>query len=121
MKNYLKIFMLMAFLLVGSNLFAVNLQDAAELVTSEQIVLWLTPFAVLLGTYVVRLVKPSIPGWATMIVVSALSTGVAWITNLVVGGDTSFLIKVGIGLGAVILNQMYRQFTGGNSAAKKAK
>lgn len=113
-KNFLSL-VLMLFITTAT--FAIT-QETAEPLTAETVVLWLTAPAVFLGTAIVRWAKPSIPGWATVLVVSGLSTVLAWITNIVVDGDTSFFAKVAIGLGAIVISQVYRQFTGGNSAAK---
>lgn len=86
-----------------------------EETTPANIIEWLTPLVVLGATHVIRLVKPLIPGWATMLVVTLLSMAVAWITSLL--SDTtemSFIAQTLYGLLAVVINQFYRQFTGGN-------
>jgi hypothetical protein len=57
-----------------------------------------------------------------MLVVTLLSTAVTWANGLLdSSGDLSFLMQVLYGMLAVTINQIYRQFTGGNTEAKKKK
>lgn len=97
-------------------------QADPETVSPANVVEWLTPFIVLGATALVRWGAPKIPGWMTMIVVSALSAAVAWATNAYADAAAlGFVEQTLYGLLAVFINQVYRQFTGGNSAAKKRK
>lgn len=116
MKN-LKIFLSLALVFFTLAIFA---QDGTvpEEVVPETIVVWLTPFVVLGVTFLIRLAKPLIPAWATMVVVSLLSAAVAWISNYTgAAGETSFLMQTLIGLLSVVINQAYRAFVGGGNAA----
>lgn len=117
MKNFKT---LILFMILLTPMLMIAQGDPADPVEAGTIVEWLTPFIVLASTWVVRTFKPSIPGWMTMIVVSGLSAAVAWVTNITIGGDMSFFTQTLLGLLAVFINQTYRQFTGGNSASKKA-
>lgn len=108
----IKHFLVLVLMLCITTTFAFNMQNSLE---SSTIVEWLTPFIVLAGTAIARYIIPKVPGWATMIIVSGLSAAVAWVTN-VDGSDMSFIMQTVYGLLAVFINQIYRQFTGGNSA-----
>lgn len=91
-----------------------------EETTPASIVEWLTPFIVLSVTALFRWLGPKIPGWATMIIVTAVSAAVAWATNAYAdSGDMSFIMQTLYGLLAVFLNQLYRQLNGGNAKSKK--
>lgn len=79
--------------------------------TAATIVTWLTPFIVLGATWLVKVAKPVIPGWATMLVVTAISAAVTWASTLLENPDLSWLQQFGFGLLAVFINQAYRQFT----------
>jgi MFS superfamily sulfate permease-like transporter len=93
-----------------------------EEVTPTTIAEWLTPVIVLLAVWGVRKLKPSIPGWATMLVVTALSAAVAWITTLLSDtADMSFITQTLYGLLAVFINQLYRQFSDAKEQAQKRK
>jgi hypothetical protein len=109
MKN-IKYLLLLAFLTP----MLVLAQDGSTGGSAENIVLWLTPFIVLGATALIKVVKPLIPGWATLIVVTGLSAAVAWVSELTVGGDASFIIRVGAGLLSVVIHQIYRQFNQAN-------
>lgn len=111
MKNSLSTrigYMLLALMLIFTP--TLMFGQTPEETTPLLIVEWLTPFIVLLVTFIVRKVWSSIPGWATMIVVSAVSAAVAWATN-VETGEMSMLMQTLYGLLAVFLNQLYRQIT----------
>lgn len=79
--------------------------------TAATIVQWATPFIVLLATWIVKAIKPIIPGWATMIVVTAISAAVTWASTLLDSPDLSWLQQFLFGLLAVFIHQFYKQFT----------
>lgn len=83
----------------------VDVQDPASLVV------YLTPFIVLAATYLIRLVKPSIPGWATMLVVLAFSTLTSFLTDLLANPDIGFFAQLGLGLASVFVHQLQKQFS----------
>lgn len=83
----------------------VDIQDPSS------IVVYLTPFIVLAATYLIRLVKPSIPGWATMLVVLAFSTLTTFLTDLLANPDIGFFAQFGLGLASVFVHQLQKQFT----------
>jgi len=78
----------------------------------------LTPLLVLGLTYLTRIVVPLIPSWGTVLVVTVLSTLMTFIAAKLEGGDLTWWQNVLWGLMAIVANQFYRAFTGGNSAAK---
>ena len=82
-----------------------------EPLTSATIVQWLTPIIVYCVTWLVRKVMQFIPGWATLFLVSALSTAVAWITTTLQSAHLSFLEQTLYRLLAVVIHQFYKQFT----------
>jgi len=101
-------FLLLALLLVTTSLFAqtdqnINLEDPSSLVA------YLTPIIVLVTTKLVRLVKPSIPGWATMVVVMLLSLIVTWLTNYIGDPDVNYLQQFLLGLVSVFIHQFKEQ------------
>lgn len=112
MKTKLK-FLLVAFLLfVAAPMFALTTTEVVDGPTAGQVVEWLTPFVVLGLTYVIRLLLPLIPSWATLLVVTALSGMVAWITSILTDvTDMTFLMQVGYGLLAIVINQFYKAFS----------
>lgn len=84
----------------------VDVNDASSLVT------YLTPFIVLGATWLIRLVKPSIPGWATMVVVLLLSSATTFLTNTLGNPDLGWLQQFGLGLASTFVHQIYVQFKG---------
>ena len=115
MKTQIKILLTSALMLFTISIFATT-QDVGTNPEPLTIIGWLTPFIVLVATWLFRKVAPKIPGWSTMIIISGLSAAVAWVTNISGLSDMSFLTQTLYGLLAVFINQMYRQFTGGNTA-----
>lgn len=115
MKNLKTV--LIGMLLLAPMLLLAQSEDAP---TSTTIVEWLSPFIVLGVTYLFRLVAPLIPGWATMLIVTGLSTLLAWVNGIDTEG-MSFFMQVIYGMSAIIINQFYRAFTGGNATHARAK
>lgn len=76
------------------------------------VVAYLTTFIVLAATFVVKHLKPSIPGWATMMVVTGLSAVVTLLTNKLGNPDLSWLAQFGLGLAATFVHQLSVQFSG---------
>lgn len=85
-----------------------------------QIILWLTPIIVWIATQIVKAVKPKLSGWVlTGIVVPALSIAVT-IAAQFVGVGSTFLVQVLIGLLAVFLQELFKQFSQGNDKSVTA-
>ncbi|MBK8609088.1 MAG: hypothetical protein IPL84_03875 [Chitinophagaceae bacterium] len=86
----------------------------------NQIILMLTPVIVWAATQLVKLVKPKISGWVlTGLVVPLLSIAITIIAQYVgVGGD--FIVQVVVGLLAVFLQELFKQFNQGNDQSKTA-
>lgn len=103
MKKYI-LFLFAA--IVAAPVFAQNTP-----IESGTIVEWLTPFIVLAATWLVRVVKPNIPGFWTLTVVTALSGLVTWLTNLLAAPDMSWLSQFGLGLAATFVHQIYKQLS----------
>lgn len=99
-------YLLLVLLLVPTLLMA---QTEGEF-TTENMVIWLTPFIVLGVTWIIKKVGPIIPGWATILIVTGLSTAVAWVTTITIAPEAGFLSQVGLGLLSVFINQVYKQF-----------
>lgn len=105
------LFIVLAVLFVGSANAGVISPPEVDVQDPSSLVAYLTPFVVLAATWLVRLVKPGIPGWATMIVVLLLSSATTYVTNLLSSPDVSPLIQILLGLGATFLHQFKQQFT----------
>lgn len=104
------------------SIYATTIQEVPEEGSAGWWVASLAPIITLGVTYLIRLIVPLIPGWMTMLVVTLLSMAVAWIAQKLDGlGDMSFLAQVGYGLLAIVINQFYRAFTGGNTAHSRKK
>ena len=102
--------------------FALSQEIPAEGVTATYLVQLVTPLLTLGVTYLVRLAVPYIPAWTTILVVAGLSTAVAWISTLMDGAASmSFIEQTLYGLLAVVINQTYRAFTGGNKNYSREK
>lgn len=71
----------------------------------------LTPLIVFGAGWLVKKFKPSIPGWATMLVVGALSAAVTWITNLVGNPDLGIFLQFAYGLVSTFIHQLSVQFS----------
>lgn len=91
--------------------FATNTIQDPDTTTAADIVTWATPFVVLAVTWLVRVAKPIIPGWATMFVVTGISAAVTWASTLLDNPDLSWIQQFGFGLLSVFLHQLYKQFT----------
>lgn len=105
-KIFLSVLFVMAF---ATFAFAQNQSELAP--TAATIVQWLTPFIVLAATWLIKVAKPVIPGWATMLIVTAISAAVTWASTLLENPDLSWLQQFAYGLLAVFINQSYKQFT----------
>lgn len=75
------------------------------------VVAYLTTFIVLAVTWLVRKLRPSIPGWATMLVVVGLSSAASYLTGLVGNPELGWLAQFGLGLASTFVHQLYKQFT----------
>lgn len=104
MKKYI-LFLFAA--IVAVPVFAIG-QSAPD---SGTIVEWLTPFIVLAATWLVKVVRPNIPGFWTLTVVTALSGLVTWLTNLLAAPDLSWMAQFGLGLAATFVHQIYKQLS----------
>lgn len=86
----------------------------------NQIILMLTPIVVWVVTQLVKFLKPKISGWVlTGIVVPLLSIAITVVTQFV-GVPTDFLKQVLIGLLAVFLQELFKQFSQGNDKSQTA-
>lgn len=86
----------------------------------NQIILMLTPIIVWAVTQIVKAVKPKISGWVlTGILVPVLSVAITIVTQFV-GVPTDFLKQVLIGLLAVFLQELFKQFSQGNDKSQTA-
>jgi len=75
-----------------------------------EIILLLAPIVVYAVTFVVRWALPKIPGWAIVsVVVPVLSAIVAWVATMI-NPEASFLLQVILGLLAVFVNELIKQF-----------
>lgn len=79
------------------------------------IVAYLTTFIVLAATQVVKFAAPKLPGWTIMMVVTALSALVTYLTNLLAAPDMTWLAQFGLGLAATFVHQLSVQFSGSSS------
>lgn len=75
------------------------------------IVEYLTTFIVLGVTALVKLIAPKMNGVITLVVVSALSLGIPFVTDLAANTDLSYMAQVGLGLASVFLHQLKRQIS----------
>ena len=98
-------------MLMALPVLALTQEPDVDVSDPSTIVAYLSPFIVLVATAVVKAAKANIPGWATMLVVTALSALVTWLTNLLGTPDLSWLVQFGLGLAATFVHQVYRQFS----------
>ena len=108
MKNNLKFLLLglvlMPLLVLGQT------ETATELPSPSGLILALTPFIILGVTALVKLLKKSINGTTTLIIVTVLSAGVPYITDFLLNIDGNWLVQFGLGLASVFIHQFYTQF-----------
>lgn len=125
MKTNFKNFLIMAILMLATmTSWAIGVQDPPPEggITAGWLLTTLAPLITLGVTYLIRLAKPLIPAWATVLVVAGLSTAVTWIADLLGAlGDVSFFEQFVYGLLSIVINQFYRAFTGGNAAHARTK
>lgn len=107
----LKFLLLAVVLLFTTGLYAMGVQNEVDISNPASLVAYLTPFIVLAVTWLARIIKPGIPGWATMVVVMILSTAVTWLTNQLGNPDMTFIQQFLIGLGATFVHQFKQQIT----------
>ncbi|HUI32007.1 MAG TPA: hypothetical protein VLY84_00190 [Dysgonamonadaceae bacterium] len=79
------------------------------------VVAYLTTFIVLVATWLVKKIKPSMPGWLVLMIVTGLSALVTYLTNLLGTPDLSWMAQFGLGLAATFIHQLSVQFSGGGS------
>lgn len=77
----------------------------------NEILTYATPLIVLGVSYLVGKIKPLIPGWAMLLVVSGLATAVTFIVQLTSSPDLTFLQQLLYGMIAVVIQQFYKQFS----------
>lgn len=76
--------------------------------TTELITI-LTPVAVYLSTELVKWIVPKIPGYLIVaVLVPILALAVSWFASMV-GFEGSYWMRVGYGMLAVFINELYRQ------------
>lgn len=86
-------------------------ETPVDLNEPSSVVAYLSTFIVLIATWVVKLAKPSIPGWATVLVVAGLSSGLAFLTNALGNPELSWWAQFGLGLAATFVHQISVQFS----------
>jgi len=77
---------------------------------AEELVIFLTPIIVLLVTMLVKVVKPLIPGWLLLTVVTLLSGLLTFISELLIAPENTWLIQFLLGMLAVVIDQFIKQF-----------
>lgn len=77
--------------------------------STEQIILYLTPAIVYLATELVKWLLPRLQGWLIVsIIVPVLSLLAAYLTSFIIQGDNIWL-QAFIGLLAVFVNELIKQ------------
>jgi len=83
-----------------------------------EIILLLAPIVVYAVTFVVKWAIPKIPGWAIVsVVVPVLSAIAAWVATMV-NPEASFILQVFLGLLAVFVSELIKQFQQINTVKK---
>lgn len=78
--------------------------------TPATILTSLAPFVVWGATQLFRWAVGVIPAWATVLVVTGLSTAVAAVSTTLENPDLGFLQQIGFGLLAIVLNEGLKAF-----------
>ena len=86
----------------------------------EQILTYLTPFLVFGATWIATKIQPLIPGWLILTVVTILSAILTWVTQIIGNPDQSIIIQFLLGMIAVVISQIIKQFSGTKRAEDKA-
>lgn len=112
MKTKFIIVLLMFFTLGVS---AMGLQeDTVDYTVTTSWVLLLTPVIVLASTWLFKKLSPLVSGTVTLLVVAGLSGLLVAITSWIGDTNNTWWVQFLLGLGAVFINQLYRQFTNSN-------
>ena len=119
-RNYLIMTMLLFFTLTT---YASVVQEIPpEGITAGYLLTMLAPVITLGITGLIRVVRPMIPAWATVLWVAGLSMAVAFVAEKMGAlENSSLLVQFGWGLLSIVINQFYRAFTGGNAAHARVK
>jgi len=87
----------------------------------QELLTYCTPFLVFIATWIVAKVKPLIPGWMILIVVTGFSGLLTFVTELLATPGQTWLIQFLLGMGSIILSQFIIQFSPERRAKDKAK
>ena len=80
----------------------------------EQLILYLTPFLVYAAGELYKLVAPNIKGVLLLVLVSASSGIIAFVTSLAANPEYGWTGQFVLGLMAVVVNQFFKQVKSGD-------
>lgn len=87
----------------------------------EEVLVYLTPFFVMLGTWIFNKVSPLVPGWLVVTFVTILTALITYIYQLLATPDLAWYWQFALGMLAITLNQVVKQFSPEKRAEDKAK
>lgn len=86
----------------------------------QQILVYLTPFLILLATWIFNKIQPLVPGWLTVTLVTVLSAALTWIMQFATTPDLQWYWQFILGMVSIVLYQVIKQFSPSKIASDKA-